>query len=295
MKILYLFRLYFVMISVFFIAEAQARHYKYEIGICAIFRDEAPYLKEWIEFHKLVGVEHFYLYNNLSIDDYLSVLQPYINSGEVELTQWLFAADSASRWYEIQTGAYNDALKKSIHKCKWLALLDTDEFLFPSEKANLNKVLKEYEQFGGVCVNWQLFGSSDIWEIPSNKLMIETLVMGAETLYGENLNIKSIVRPKCVEYAPSPHFCIYKSGFYQVTENKQQFYESLPPSISVNKIRINHYWSRNKNFLMRKKMIRRNQLGDSDQDSIDRDHRINVVEHTEILRFVPKLRKRMGY
>jgi hypothetical protein len=25
------------------------------LSICAIFKDEAPYLPEWIEFHRLVG------------------------------------------------------------------------------------------------------------------------------------------------------------------------------------------------------------------------------------------------
>ena len=34
------------------------------LAICAIYRDEAPYLREWIEFHRLVGVEHFFLYDN---------------------------------------------------------------------------------------------------------------------------------------------------------------------------------------------------------------------------------------
>lgn len=34
--------------------------YSVYLAVCAIFRDEAPYLAEWIEFHRLVGVEHFY-------------------------------------------------------------------------------------------------------------------------------------------------------------------------------------------------------------------------------------------
>ena len=44
------------------------------LSICAIYRDEAFYLREWLEFHRLVGVERFFLYHNLSIDDHLSVL-----------------------------------------------------------------------------------------------------------------------------------------------------------------------------------------------------------------------------
>ena len=41
---------------------------KYYFSICAIFKDESLSIKEWIEYHKLIGVEHFYLYNNNSTD-----------------------------------------------------------------------------------------------------------------------------------------------------------------------------------------------------------------------------------
>lgn len=34
------------------------------LPICAIFKEEAPYLPEWIEFHRLMGVERFFLYDN---------------------------------------------------------------------------------------------------------------------------------------------------------------------------------------------------------------------------------------
>ena len=33
----------------------------YELGIVAIFRNEAKNLREWIEYHRLAGVEHFWL------------------------------------------------------------------------------------------------------------------------------------------------------------------------------------------------------------------------------------------
>ncbi len=62
--------------------------FPYELSICAIFRDEAPYLKEWLELHKLIGVERFYLFNNGSTDDYLTVLQAYIDQNEVEPIDW---------------------------------------------------------------------------------------------------------------------------------------------------------------------------------------------------------------
>lgn len=51
---------------------------KYYVSICAIFKNEAKYLKEWIDYHLIVGVDHFYLYNNYSDDNYEKVLKPYI-------------------------------------------------------------------------------------------------------------------------------------------------------------------------------------------------------------------------
>ena len=41
----------------------------YYSSICAIFKDEARFLREWLEYHRLIGIEHFYLYNNFSTDD----------------------------------------------------------------------------------------------------------------------------------------------------------------------------------------------------------------------------------
>ena len=37
--------------------------------------------REWVEFHRLVGVERFFLYNNFSEDNHMEVLAPYIEEG----------------------------------------------------------------------------------------------------------------------------------------------------------------------------------------------------------------------
>jgi len=53
--------------------------YQYDLALCTCFQSEAPYLKEWIEFHKLQGVQHFYLFDNLSEDRPENVLSEYTN------------------------------------------------------------------------------------------------------------------------------------------------------------------------------------------------------------------------
>ena len=65
-----------------------ARQKMYELSACAVIKNEAKYIKEWIEFHRIVGVEHFYLYNNGSTDRIYKVLRPYIRQGIVTLVEW---------------------------------------------------------------------------------------------------------------------------------------------------------------------------------------------------------------
>ena len=64
------------------------------LSACAIFRDEAAYLAEWIAFHRLVGVEHFFLYDNGSADHPEAVLAPYLAEGEVTLVPGPFPSTS---------------------------------------------------------------------------------------------------------------------------------------------------------------------------------------------------------
>ena len=101
---------------------------KYTISICGIFKNEAPYLKEWIEYHLLIGIDHFYLYNNNSEDDYKSILQPYIKKGLITLTEW---PDIPG-----QISAYKHWYENYRHETKWCTFLDLDEFLCPLKDVN---------------------------------------------------------------------------------------------------------------------------------------------------------------
>lgn len=265
-----------------------ASHYKYNISVCMIFRNEAPYLKEWIEFHRLMGVEHFYLYNNLSEDNYKEILQPYVNHGIVELIEWNQEANNVSEWDSIQVAAYNDGFERAKKKSKWLAILDSDEFLFPTIENNLSKFLKKYEKqkgFGGLLVNWVCFGTSWVPKIPDDKLLIETLVLSAS---GGSNHFKTIFLTKRVSYVCSPHYVIYKDGYRHFTPNG-----GLPPFIEIDRIRINHYWSRDEWYLNNFKIPRRLIWGTDPLSCKQWAEASNQSYDTAILRFVELLRKGM--
>ncbi len=275
-----------------------AEDYQYKLAIGAIFRDEAPFLKEWIEFHKLVGVQHFYLFNNCSTDNYASVLQPYINQGEVELIQWPYLAVSWENWlYKVQTDAYEDCILRSQGKVKWLALIDIDEFLTPISSDNVPDILEDYEEFGGVGFNWKLFGHSGLLDLEPNKLMIESLVRTAPLDRPTHLGTKSIVCPQHVSGCHHPHYVTYKEGFYQVNSNKEPIIDSHGATNGVyyDRLVINHYWSRAGNDLYSK--LKRWQLfvpNINPENWPEYLVNMNVLRDHTMERFVVPLRKVMG-
>lgn len=287
----------FLILSLFLIPSLgfanHSKKFKYELAIGAIFRDEAPYLKEWIEYHLLVGVEHFYLYNNLSSDDYKKVLAPYIKQGIVEIKDWSYAYTDIGRWAPIQCSAYNEILQKAKGKTKWLAIIDTDEFIVPLKKNHLPTLLADYDNFGALALNWQMFGTSHVPQIPDNKLLVETLLFKAPVDFAENIHVKCIVRPECIKVCGSPHCCELKSGFAQVNTDKKPFTGPYSPYVAADQIVIQHYWTRDDNYLHLTKMARRNSWQEGADGVLQRASQLNQVEDRSIMRFVPQLRKRV--
>jgi hypothetical protein len=248
----------------------------YRLAICAIFRDETPYLAEWIEFHRLMGVEHFFLYDNNSRDDPERFLEPWLQSGVVTLTPWAQPFTKGG-----QRKAYDHALAGARGTARWLAFLDIDEFLFAVNGDPLPEVLRDYDRYPGVVVNWQCYGTSGRVEAGEG-LVIERFVRRAPTRWVRNRRVKSIVDPERAIQSIGPHFFAYDGDLLAVTENQRPVRvrrrSSLSRSIlrrlasvplvavdpyavrvhtagrvSVSRLRINHYVLRSRDEFVAKR------------------------------------------
>lgn len=124
----------------------------YYLTACLIFKDAASYLDEWLRFHLLVGVEHFYLYDNDSRDDFRSVLRPFLEMGQITLQHWPGPG--------AQVDVYQHCLEHYRPATRWMAFIDDDEFFFPATGSSLSEILRDYEEYAGVGVCWLLFGSN---------------------------------------------------------------------------------------------------------------------------------------
>lgn len=144
---------------------------QYKVAVCSIFRDEAAILKEWLEFHKIVGVEHFYLYNNFSIDNYKAVLEPYIADGTVTLIDWPY--------HQAQMSAYQNCVDLYRNETKWIGFIDLDEFVVPNMRYNtIYEFLKQFDTNRPVVIiYWRYFGCSGRIDRDRNHLVTEDFTL----------------------------------------------------------------------------------------------------------------------
>jgi hypothetical protein len=274
---------------------------KYYLSLVALFQNEARFLKEWIEFYKMIGVEHFYLYNHLSEDNYLEVLQPYIDQGVVELFDITEKLTNSEQWNKLQTGTYESTAKKVADQTEWLIIVDTDEFLFPVKEKNLADVLKKYDEYAALSINWKVFGTANIQKIPEDKLFIETLVYTSAPEFNDR-QVKTIVKPRYVERITNPHYPKLYQGYLQVTENFEYFRKALTPEASRNILRINHYYYRDLEFFQSRKLNRmhvmdkklsKEYMEAQMQRLKDSNKQDSTTYDDAILKYVPELRERV--
>lgn len=210
----------------------EARHAAtapHALAICAIFREEAPFLAEWIEFHRGVGATHFYLYDNFSTDDFREVLAPYIRDGVVTLTHWPVKVG--------QVSAYRDCMRRFWRDARWIALIDIDEFLFSPSSVDIVPILDSHRDAPGVHAWQHFFGSSGHLAAPGGPLL-EAYRMRARI--ETKTTAKSIVNPRAVRQ-PGVHQSKYWWGD-SVDTDGGPVNDAAPKPMDL--LRINHYWSR---------------------------------------------------
>ena len=141
------------------------RNLKYEVSLCLIFKDEGRFLKEWLDYHITIGVDHFYLYDNNSIDDYRSVVQPYIDKGIVTLIDWPYR--------QAQVKCYKHCLETYCNETKWIGYIDADEFICLKYALTIKEWLIGYAKFPAIVIDWLQFGTNGLVDHAFSKYVIE--------------------------------------------------------------------------------------------------------------------------
>jgi hypothetical protein len=262
------------------------------LSVCAIFKNETPYLKEWIEYHRLIGIDHFYLYNNNSTDRPAFVLKPYLLQKIVTLIPWpdnVKESDRSFVWpLSTQVTAYENAIKMKGSETKWMVFLDIDEFLVPVDGPDLRSMLEKYEDAPGIVLSRDYFDAAWADAIPPRHLVIEAVekTKGPETVLPRSV-AKLIFQPKfCTHYSWPPYECKFAKG--------QQ-----PIKLSKKVLRINRYVNRERGPVHSErspaKIALHRPLFEEEMDEwIALGYEVEDQERA-VYRFVPEVLRRLGY
>ena len=233
----------------------------YDLAAVAIMKNEAPYIKEWVDYHLLAGVDHFYIYDNKSTDNYNEVIKPYIDKGLVTLK-------ITSVW-RAGVPAYNEVVEKFKFLCRYIVVIDLDEFVLPKGNRSIVEVLDEIfalnPKVGGVLFNWHCFGSNGHEKADYSRGVLDRFTRRAENnwyrapdekipLWMGNIHVKTIFNPRKVAYLNSPHFAIYLPGIDTIDEDGVTVKAScLKLPITEKRMIINHYASKSHEEFMQRR------------------------------------------
>ena len=81
-----------------------------------------------IEYNKLMGAEHFFVYN-MSTGPRISALLNFYSKKGILTVLDMPKYPSNLAWYHGQITAINDCVVRSINRFKFLAVVDLDEFI----------------------------------------------------------------------------------------------------------------------------------------------------------------------
>ena len=199
--------------------------YNYELSILAIFKNETMNLKIWLDHYLWQGVEHFYLIDNDSNDNPMSILQEYIDKG---LVTYYFKPEKYQQVQHYRNVFDNERLKE---KTKWLCICDLDEFFFGTEK-KLVDAIYEFNGYDVIYTNSFFYGCDNLIEHPLD-IRISNIHRSDDMING----IKYFFKPKCINDTSEIwiHWLVHSgSGSLQKKILSTETFDNK-------KIRLNHY------------------------------------------------------
>jgi glycosyltransferase involved in cell wall biosynthesis len=257
-------------------------------AICAIVKNEGPYLREWVAYHRIIGFDDILVYDHNSTDESGEVLAALEREGMVQSIPWSVPPKRKPQWL-----AYEDGLERLRDVADWIAFIDLDEFIVMPGHDDIQEFLAEYGSLDAIAMNWKLFGTSGR-EVREPGLVIERFTRCAMPDFYGNLAVKTLARPEAI-LVPRVHTCKFREGVRYQTVTGEDATRGVTTEVSHDVIRVNHYFTRSRAEWRRKVAKGRGAKPPGHpkkhrtEDDFIRSNR-NEDRETDILRYVPQVK-----
>jgi len=226
------------------------------VVICAILKDENHYLREWVEYHKSIGIDHIVLYDNNSIDGETvnDVIDDYIKENYVEVYD-------IRGEVSMQCAAYSRCYSICYKKFDWILYIDIDEFLVLEKHINIQDFVNDplYKKFDCIRICWKQYTDSGLLDVENENYSVSRFT----DYIPENCNyvsnqakvlLRLDIRP-CMKV--TPHGALGEKGIrYCNTRGEKTTNANLVPNNTWDNACINHYRFKTIGEFVKNKMIK---------------------------------------
>jgi len=215
------------------------------LSSCSIVKNEDNYIDDFVKIHKALGVEFFLFFDRS--DNPLS--ERFKGRPDIHVIHYPEPNRHAHAW--------RDGAQWFAGKSKWVQFIDIDQVTVPVKTNDIKSMLQDYEQFSSLGLNWHSFGANNREnEPPPGVSTYEAYTKRAKADTPINNHIQSIIH---IEKNPiqsriwdDPHHPPMNPGHFQINERKQPFNGpwNIPPSQDIGFIA--HYYTRSREYWIRK-------------------------------------------
>ncbi len=195
------------------------------LAVVAIIKNEEPYLKEWVLFHKLIGVDRFFIYDNGSTDNSLAVLKPFVEDGLVTVVPW----GGFLTGFNTQRLAYAHAVSNFGGVARWMIFFDIDEFVFSETHDDLHDAFDSLPDCAALKIPRFEFGTNGHKTKPGG-LVIENYTQRSSSMKTE---YKSAARPDRIRETKTHHQIVHGDTVTLSAANG-----------APRPLRVNHYYTK---------------------------------------------------
>jgi len=215
------------------------------ITLGLVAKDESKYLKEWILYHKLIGIDNFSIYLHNNTDDSADILEDLgVNFKNVS---------SEYLGFEVKNKLYTEIIQEA--HTEFVCCLDIDEFIVMPEHDDIKNLLSSslFDGFGGIVLHQNIFGSNDHQASP-NGLVIDNYTKRHPDNFDFPKNypnfkepydlfkiIKTIVRRRSLKKVLDSHKYLTHTP---IVDENGQLYRKYTCNRPLSKIRLNHYFTK---------------------------------------------------